>query len=164
MRGRLRARLLLLLVMCVPAAHGAERVGDASIAYALQSQAQVVSALERDMLALIESSPDDERVDLYRAYDQLMGTWVQVDLLQALQEFSMSATLPLDEEEIRAHLRDHARFALWDLDNARAYLEQSSTELHRQEQVRIYEAIRSLFFEATTVISRLLTDQRVAAP
>ena len=160
----LLVRLLLLLVICAPClrpAYGTERVDDALVLYALYDQTEVVNALETDVLALIENSPDEDRFDLYRTYNQLMGTWVQVGLSQAMLELAMSATLPSEEEEIRSHLRDHARFALWDLDEARTYLERNAPNADREEHLRIHVAIRSLLSEAKTIMSRLLVDQCV---
>ena len=154
-------RLLMLLLICAPGlrpAHGTERAGDAAAVYALRHQTEVANGLESDILALIEISPDEERFDLYRTYDQLMGTWVQVDVLQAMLELSMSASSPSEEDEIRTNLRDHARFALWDLDEARAYFERNIPDVDQQEHLRISAAIRLLLFEAKAIIGRLPGD------
>jgi hypothetical protein len=155
-------RLLLMLVICASSlrpALGAERAGDAVLMYALQDHTEVASALETDILTLIESAPDEDRFDLYRTYDQFMGAWIQVDLLQTLLERSVLATSPSAEEEIRTDLRDHARFALWELDEARMNLERNVPVGDRQEHFRINEAIRSLLSEARNIIGRLLAEQ-----
>jgi len=156
------ARLLVLLAVGVcglRAAQGAERVGDALALYALQDRAQTVDVLEDEMLALIENSPDEDRFDLYRTYDQLMGAWVQAELSQTLVEQAMSATSPSDEDGIRSTLRDQAQFALWELDQALAYLASSLRSARQPESLRINLAIRSLLSETRTVIGRLLADQ-----
>jgi hypothetical protein len=155
-------RLLVLLVICVPGlrvAQGAERLGDALAMYALHDRTEVVDALERDILALIESSPAEDRFDLYRTYNQLMGTWFQIDLSETLVEQAVSATSPSKEERIRTILRDQAQFALWELDEAVVYLERNTPSANRWEYLRISEAIRSLLCETKSVISRLLADQ-----
>jgi len=97
-------------------AQGAERLADALATYALQERTAVADGLERDILAVIDSSPNEDRFELYRTYNQLMGTWVQVDLSQTLVAQAVAATSPSEEEKIRTTLRDQAQFALWDLD------------------------------------------------
>lgn len=157
-------RLLLLLVICAPGlrpAHGAERVGDASFLSGLQGQTEAVNALEKDILALIETAPLEDRFDLYRACNHLMGAWVQVDLSQALLERSIAAQSPLEEEAARTTLRDQARFALWDLDEARGNLERSISDTNRQRYSGVNEAIRALLADARIAIGRLLADQCV---
>jgi hypothetical protein len=154
-------RLIVLLVICAPLrlAQAAERLSDAMVMYALQDRAQVVDALEGDILALIENSRDADRFDLYRTYDQLMGTWVQVELSESLVAQAVAATSPPEEIEIRTTLRDQAQFALWELDQALVYLELSSPGASQPESSRINRAIRSLLSETKTIIDRLLADQ-----
>jgi hypothetical protein len=155
-------RLLVLLVICAPGLHlaqAAERAGDALATYALHDRSDALDVLEGDILALIESSPDEDRFELYRTYDQLMGTWVQVDLAETQVEQAVSATSPSEEEEIRATLRDQAQFAMWEFDNALADLERNAPGANRPDHVRINEAIRSLLSETKTIIARLLADQ-----
>ena len=155
-------RLLVLLVIGAPGLHlaqAAERAGDALVTYALHDRSEVLDALERDILTLIESRPDEDRFDLYRTYDQLMGTWVQVDLAETLVEQAVSATSPSEEEEIRATLRDQAQFVMWEFDNALAYLERNAPGANQPDYLRINEAIRSLLSETKTIISRLREDQ-----
>jgi len=123
---------------------------------ALQDRTAAVGVLEEEMLAVIDASPDEDRFDLYRTYNQLMGTWIQVDLSAALMEEAASATSPSEEEKIRTTLRDQAQFALWELDDAVAYLERNTPGADRREFSRINEAIRSLLSETKALISRLL--------
>lgn len=158
----LPVRWLLMLVVCASSlqpAHTAERASVALRVQALQDRTEVASVLETDILALIESAPDADRFDLYRTYDQLLGAWVQVDLLQSLLELSAFAASPAEEEEIAINLRDHARFALWELDEARVRLEQGAPDADRTEHLRINEAIRSLLSDARSIVGRLLADQ-----
>ena len=158
----LLVRLLWLLVICAASpcpADGMERAGDALLVRELQAREAAMDDLQTNILALIETSPDEERFDLYWTYNQLVGTWLQVDLSRALLERSISAVQPLEEEAIRTNLRDHARFALWDLDQARMQLERNVPDAGRAEHLRINEAVRSLLSDARTLISRLLADQ-----
>src|SRR5438874_5947904 len=127
-----RLCLLLVLLACAPylrPAHGSERVGDRLYVHAFEQHAAAVTALEDNLLALIETTPEDERLELYRTYNQLMGTWLQVDFLQSLLDASIAALLPMEEEEIRTGLRDQAQFELWELDHAITNIEQTIVEL-----------------------------------
>lgn len=160
MRAHL-VRLLVLLSICEAGlpAPAAERVGDALALYAFRDRTEVADALEDEILAVIEASPEGDRFDLYRTYDQLMGAWVQVELSQALIEEAMTATSPSQEEAIRTTLRDQAQFALWELDQARMDLERNIPSTDRWQYMRINEAIRSLLSETRTMFSHLLADQ-----
>ena len=160
----LLGRLLVLLLACAAglrAAQGMERVGDATLAYALENRTEIASALERDMLVLIERSSDKDRFELYLTYNRLVGAWSQVDLAQELLEAAVSATSPAEETEVRTTLRDQARFALWDLEETRVQLERSPPAADRPEHSRIRAAIGHLLAETRTVIGRLLADQCV---
>jgi hypothetical protein len=155
-------RLLLLLVFCASGlgpAHGMERDDDLLLLFALQAQTDAVNVLERDLLVLIESTPADDRFDLYRTYNQLMGAWLQVDLAQALLAASVLAASMPEDEAMRITLRDQARFALWDLDDARRNLAQTIPAADQSEHARINEAIRAQLFEVKALIGRLLADQ-----
>jgi len=157
-------RLLMLLFACAAAsraAHGMERVGDASLVYALEDRTEIASVLERDMLVLIERSSDENRFELYLTYNRLVGAWFQVDLAQELLEAAVSATSPAEEAEVRTTLRDQARFALWDLEETRAQLEQNALGADQREHSRIRAAIGQLLAETRIVIGRLLADQCV---
>ena len=152
-------RVVLLLFVCsagLRPAHGTEHVGDALVVHTLDNQTAAVDALDREILALLETVPDDRRFELYWTYDQLMGTWSQVEVLQALLELAIAATSPLEEEEISTQLRDHARFLLWDLDEAGAQLELHTPADDQQQHRRINETIRALLSATRIIISRLL--------
>lgn len=136
-----------------------ERVGDAVAIYALQDRARIVDDLERALLASIEASPDQDRFDLYRTYNQLYGTWIQMQLSQTLISEAASARSPSDEASIRSTLRDQAQYALWELDDARSYLERNAPAPERREHFRINEAIRALLSDTRTIVERLLADQ-----
>ena len=155
-------RFLLLLVVgtsVLPSAQGTERIGDAVLLSALRERTPTMNAIERDALALIESSPEEDRFELYRTYDRLMGAWVQVSLSRQLLELSISAVSPSEEREIRTTLRDQAEFALWDLDQARIELESNVPDASRQDHLRVNEAIRSLLLETRAIISHMVAAQ-----
>lgn len=160
------SRLLLSILgaACLGLAHGAERVGDARHAYALERHAESVAALESDVLWVLEALPDDDRFDLYRTYNHIMGAWAQVALSQALLDLAVAAALPPDEEALRTTLRDQAQFALWDLDDTRGRLERDIASITRADHLRISEAARSLLVEMRATIVRLLVDQCARLP
>jgi hypothetical protein len=150
---------VLLLLSCAwatPPARAAERVGDALALYALRDRTQAVAALESEILALIEASPEEDRFELYRTSNALTGAWVQVRLSQSLIDQAMTAASPSDEETIRTALRDQALFALWELDEARLYLERNAPGADRWQHARLNEAMRSLLADTGLVYSRLL--------
>jgi hypothetical protein len=157
--ARVAGLLLLACAVGLTPALAAERVGDAVAMYALQDRARIVDDLERALLVLIEASPGEDRFDLYRTYNQLSGTWVQMQLSQTLIEQAVSAQSPSDEASTRMTLRDQAQFALWELDEARLYLERNAPAPERREHFRINRAIRALLAETRTIVERLLVDQ-----
>src|SRR5438552_2202040 len=136
----LRWCLLLVLLACAPylrLAHGSERVGDRLYVHAFEQHEAAVTALEDNLLALIETTLEDERFELYRTYNQLMGTWLQMEFLQSLMDASIAALLPIEEEEIRTSLRDQAQFTQWELDHAITDIEQTLAELDRPRDLRV---------------------------
>ena len=161
-KWRLVPRCLLLPILCasgLDTAQAVERVGDALATYALQDRGRIVDGLASDILALIESSPHTDRFELYRTYNRLMGAWVQAELSQTLLDQAEAATSSAEEEQIRTTLRDQARFALWEVDQARMDLESNIPGAHQPEHLRINVAIRSLFIDAWSIFSRVLVDQ-----
>ena len=156
------SRCLLLPILCalgLGTAHAVERVGDAPAVYALQDRGRVADALAGDILALIGIYPDTDRFELYRTYNRLLGAWVQAELSQTLLEQAEAATSSAEEEEIRTTLRDQARFALWEFDQARMDLERNIPDAGQTEHLRINVAIRSLFIDAGGIFGRVLADQ-----
>jgi hypothetical protein len=162
--ARVGGLLLLACAVGSTPALAAERVGDAVAMYALQDRARVVDDLERALLTAIEASPDEERFGLYRTYNQLYGTWIQMQLSQTLIGEAASAPSPSDEAMIRTTLRDQAQYALWELDDARSYLERNAPAPERREHFRINEAIRALLSDTRTIVERLLADQCALLP
>ena len=158
------AWLLFACVPYLPVAHCTERVGDASYAYAFEQLANAVTALEDDCLASIESTPEEGRFNLYRNYNQLAGTWVQVEFLQTLLDLAIASTSRLDEAEIRTMLRDHAQYVLWELDHAIADLEANAPDANQLNQLWVNVGIRSLLSNVKLTVNRLLVDQCADAP
>lgn len=157
----MRACLAVLAVACVsglPPAQGIERAPDAALASELADRTQAARALEIDLLALIERTPEADRLELYRTYDRLRGAWVQVDLSQALLAACVQST-PADEDAARTTLRDQARFALWDLDEASAELARDASRTTGSEHARIGQAIGALLAQARAVEARVLAEQ-----
>jgi hypothetical protein len=158
----LRLTLLCLSFACTHLAcpaQGAVSVGDATRAYELEQHAVAATALENDVLHLIESAPAEERFGLYRTFNQLVGSWSQVEFLQGELNLSIAAASPGDEDAIGTTLRDQAEFLLWELDHADSELERFSAEATRPDQLRANWAVRALLSKVRTTVSRLLADQ-----
>jgi hypothetical protein len=141
------------------AAWSTVRAGDAAYVYELEAHASAMISLQEEFLSSIDSASDQERFDLYRTYDQLMGTWLQVDLLEALLEASIEAAPTADEETIRTTLRDQAQFARSELDHAAADLERNTNAIKRYDHLRLNDALRSLLSSVEATIDRLIIDQ-----
>jgi len=162
----IRSASLWLLLACVPytsTAEGAVRLGDATYVYALGRYESAVTALEGEYLSMIESASSEERFNLYRNYNQLMGTWLQVEFLRTLLDRAVATTSPVDEDEVRSTLRDHAQFLLEELDDARGGLEENALEAQRPARSRIAEDVRSFFSNVRIMVSRLLADHCASA-
>jgi hypothetical protein len=162
-----RLSLLLLLfasALCLPMVHASQRVGDATYLYDLERYASAVTALEKEFLSLIEAAPGEESFDLYWTYNHLTGAWVQVDFLQSLLKFSVTASSYSDELKTRTTLRDQAQFVLWELDHADTDLAQNVPEVKRPSDLRINESLRSLLSEVRTTVNGLLDDQCARMP
>jgi hypothetical protein len=162
-------RLSLLLLsfacaLCLPMAHGTERVGEATYLYDLERYSRAVTGLEKEFLSLVEAASDEERFDLYWTYNHLTGAWIQVDFLQTLLRLSVAASSYPDEEKTRTTLRDQAQFVLWELDHAITDLERNIPEVRRPNQLLVSAALRSLLSEVRTTVNGLLADQCARMP
>src|SRR4051812_30624318 len=152
----------LLLVACLPlpiAAQGAERSGDAAFLEACRQYARSAIDLENESLLQIESASDDERFDLYREYDGFVGTWLQVESLQAQLAVAVDADSSIEAAEARTALRDQAQFVRSELGHTEADLARNAASLHRSDHLWINQAIRSLLAEVRTLIGRWLSAQ-----
>jgi len=151
-----------LLFACVSGlhpAHGAERVGDAIALQSLHANSRAETALESELLSLIETASGDNRFPLYRIYNRLIGAWLQVDLAQVLLELAMEAESASDEEETRTTLRDQTQFALRELDDACANPERDAATTASADEMRMSAAVCMLIIDARSTISRLAADQ-----
>ena len=162
-----RPRLLLAMfswACCLPAAQAVERFGDAENASELQQRAISVTAVQRGLLSLAEAAGGEERFNLYRTYDESMGTWLQVEFLRTLLDLSIAAESAVDEEKLRTDLRDHARFALWELDQNISHLDANAAGADQAEPLRLMQVLRSLLTNARSTVNRLSTAQSETGP
>ena len=144
---------------CSPIAQAVERFGDAENASELEQRAISVTAVQRGLLSLAEAASGEEAFDLYRTYNESMGTWLQVEFLRTSLDLSIAATSASDEEKFRSDLGDHARFALWELDQNISHLDESIAEVEQAEHLRLIQVLRSLLMHARIAVSRLSTAQ-----
>jgi hypothetical protein len=149
---------------CLPVAQAVERFGDAENASELQERAISVTAVQRGLLSLAEAASGEEAFNLYRTYNESMGTWLQVEFLRTSLDLSIAATSAFDEQKFRSDLRDHARFALWELDQSISHLDESIPEVEQAEHLRLIQVLRSLLMHARITVSRLLTAQGETGP
>jgi hypothetical protein len=149
---------------CLPIAQGVERFGDAEDASELQQRAISVTAVQRGLLSLAEAASGEEAFNLYRTYNESMGTWLQVEFVRTLLDLSIVATSASDEQKLRTDLRDHARFALWELDQNIGHLGESIAEVEQWEHLRLIRVLRSLLMSARTTVGRLSTAQSETGP
>src|SRR4051794_8628649 len=97
--------LLLACVLCLPMSHAAGGPADSVAGEALARHARAVMTIERSMLAQIAIAPEEDRFDLYSAYDRFLGAWVQVDALHAVLDRAITLTNADDEALTRRALR-----------------------------------------------------------
>lgn len=153
--------VIWLLIAWLPfasEAQGAERVSDATFADSYQQHARYAIVLENDIGFLIGIAPDEERFNLYWTYNHFVGTWLQVESLQAQLALAVRADSSAEESEIRTTVRDQAQFALWELEQTDTDLRRNIPELKRPDHLRINRAIRALLFEVRTTITRFLVE------
>jgi hypothetical protein len=151
--------LLFAAVLYEPVARGAVRMGDATYVYELERHANAMAVLARDLTSSIDSASDEERFNLYWTYNQLMGTWLQIDLLEGLLEASIEAVPTSDEEDIRRMLRDQIQFAQSELDHTVVDLARNVAAIKRYDHVRLNDSLRSLFMSVKATVERLMIDQ-----
>jgi len=151
--------MMLAWACCLPVAEGIERFGDAENASDLQQRAISVTAVQTGLLSLAEAASGEARFNLYRTYDESMGTWLQVDFVRELLNLSMAATASPAEQKLRTDLRDHAKFALWELDQNISHLGKSIAEVEQAEHLRLIRVLRSLLLQARITLGRLAGDQ-----
>jgi len=156
--------LLLAGVLYGSVAWSAVRVGDATFVYELEAHANAMASLEEEFISSIDSASDEERFNLYRTYNLLMGTWLQVDLLEALLAASIEAAPICDEEEIRTTLRNQVQFTRAEIDHAVVDLEHNVAAIKRYDHLRLNNALRSLLSSVRATVDRMIIDQRPPSP
>jgi len=149
--------LLLAWASCLPLA-ASERPGDADNAKELRRSAVAVAGIQRQLRAMAESASREERFELYRTYDDSMGTWLQVAFLRTLLGAAIATRSPSDESRFRTNLRDHARYALWELDRNIAHLDASTAGHGSARYLRLIDALRSSSVKVRTTIVRLVAE------
>jgi hypothetical protein len=142
-----------------PVAWSTVRADDATYVYELQAHANAMASLEEAFVSSIDSASDQERFNLYWTYNQLIGTWHQVDLLEAWLDASIEAITTSDEEKMRAALRDQAQFTRAELDHAVDDLEHNAVSIRQYEPLRLNGALRSLLSSVRATVDRLMIDQ-----
>jgi hypothetical protein len=136
-----------------------ERVGDAASAYALQRHADAEISLAREIEAVIDAMPAEERFDLYRVFNQLSGTWSQIELLDELLQASIAAA-PSEESDLRTALREQAQFALWEIDDAEQRLASDGMQPSQLQSSRASDEIRAFFAEVRRTVERLRGEEQ----
>ena len=154
-RENLTLLALLLTSACfLPAAHGA----DVAYAAVLQRHAAKAESLELEFRLAIERAAErDERFDLYRTCDQLIGTWLQIESLE-----TQLAAQP-DEPTANATLRDQAQFARWQIDQAMSTLERGPSAPDCLDCLRLNATLRALFSDVGYTVDRLLVEQEMTS-
>ena len=156
------ARRTLLITLCLlltAAAPAFERLDDAAHDAALERHARRVAAIEREILALVAIAPVTERFELYRTYNRLVGTWVQVDTLHALLDRAVTAVSLPDDIALRNGVADQAQFVLGELDEAEADHLPSGIIAPRPDHARIDSEIRTLLGEIRTTVAAMLAGE-----
>jgi hypothetical protein len=152
--------LLLAAALHGSVAWSTVRAGDATYVDELNRHATAMASLEEEFVLSIDNASDGERFDLYWTYNQLMGTWLQVDRLEALLGASIEAMSISDEEKIRTALRDQAQFTRAELDRATADLERNAAAIKQYDRSRLSDALRSLLSSVQATVDRLIMEHQ----
>ena len=152
--------LLLAAALHGSVAQSTVRAGDATYVDELERHATAMASLEEEFVLSIDNASDGERFDLYWTYNQLMGTWLQVDRLEALLGASIEATSISDEEKIRTALRDQAQFTRAELDHAAADLARNAAAVKQYDHWRLSDAVRSLLSSVQATVDRLIMEHQ----
>jgi hypothetical protein len=152
------AAIALVTFCAVQPAAAFERTGDVVHAYRIEQHARSEASLADELSRVIDAAPADARFDLYRAFDQLAGTWSQVAFLQSLLDLASGVESPSTEAALRATLRAQADFVLWEIDQADQVIERVEANSGSFEHARIIAAIRSLLTEIAGTVRDLQAD------
>jgi hypothetical protein len=156
---RLRLSVIVLAwAGCASVADALERPGDAANMDDLRRRATAATAIHRVFLALIEEVPRKEKFELYRTYDESIGTWVQIRFLRDTLDASVAATSWTVELKLRTDLRDQARYALWEVDQSITYFDARIAAEKRARTVRQVKALRSALLNVRATVTRLAAE------
>jgi len=136
-----------------------ERPGDSANVDELRRRSMAAEAVQKDFLALIEAAPSQERLELYRTYDESMGTWVNVGFLRGVLDDAVAAQSWTIELKLRADLRDQARYAVWEIDQNIAHLDERIEAEKRARHLRLTKALRSALLNVRATVTRLAAEQ-----
>ena len=152
--------LLLAAALHGSVAQSTVRAGDATYVDELERHATAMASLEEEFVLSIDNASDGERFDLYWTYNLLMGTWLQVDRLEALLGASIEATGISDEEKIRTALRNQAQFTRAELDHAAADLARNVAAIEQYDHSRLSDAVHSLLSSVQATVDRLIMEHQ----
>jgi hypothetical protein len=140
-------------------AAASERVGGAASVYALQRHADAEINLEREIEVVIDAMAVEDRFDLYRAFNQLSGTWSQIERLDELLRASIAAA-PSEESDLRTSLREQAQFALWEIDDVEHRLASDGMQPSQLQSSRAIGTIRAFFADVRKTVERLRAEEQ----
>jgi len=149
-----RVAIVLAWACWALAAGAVERAGDASSATELRERTIRVIPIQGDLRRLAESASGATAFELYRIYDEAMGTWLQIDQVRAVLRAAISASGP-DERRLRIDLRDHARYALWEVDQNIADIDARLGRDSPPPDARLLEGLRAALVATRISLIRL---------
>jgi hypothetical protein len=145
------------------AAEAAEGPDDARSASELREWTTRVIPIQRDLRLAAESASGDTQFELYRTYDLAAGTWLQIDLVRAVLGAAIAAQ-GSDAQRLRTDLRDHARYALWEVDQNIADLDARLGDDRPSPYLRLFEALRESLVATRMTLIRLAADPCTTQP
>ena len=148
-RSRAGAAAALAAGVLVTSALAVERSGDAGDARALRDIATELTALEEAMSVACRAVAADAQLDCYRARNRAGATRARTGWLRLLLDAAMAAPTPA-EAALRVELREHAAFALGELDTDLAAFDPDGRDRNPHEA-----ALRALQEELRTTAARL---------
>ena len=107
---------------------------------------------------MAEAAPRGEQFELYRTYDESMGTWLQVGFLRTLLDASVATPSSSAELRFRRNLRDQARYTLWEVDQNIAHLDSRIAEERRSHPLQLVRALRASLVNVRMTIIRLAAE------
>jgi hypothetical protein len=153
-----RSSVVLSLLALASAANAIERAGDATDADELRAVASVAGEMQRSLLMRCEHASGEAQLELYRRHNDSAGTWNAIVSVASRLELAMESASPIDEQRIRADLRDEARFALWEIDEHVARLTNALFHGGPIDERQTRDEIRTVR-QARVVVERLSANR-----